>query len=58
MLSGIDLGHNFSEKQQQEGQQHRHAQELQPPGTAKVDEVVKEVAEEHNDGDVHQIVGD
>ena len=58
MLGTIHLRHDFTKQQQKEGQQHRHAQKLQPPGSTEVDGVGEEIAEKHDDGDVHKIVGD
>ena len=58
MLAAVHLGHNLAEQQQEEGQQHRHAQKLQPPRTTEIDGMAEEIAEEHDNGDVHQIVGD
>ena len=56
-LSCVDLRHNLAEQQQQECEQYRDAQEMQPIGIAKVDDMCKEVVAQHDDGDVDQIVG-
>ena len=57
VLSGIDLRHDFAEKQQEERQQNGDEQELQPIRPAKVNDMRDEIVEQHDDGDVHQIVG-
>ena len=57
MLSTIHLRHDFTKKQQQEGQQHCHTCKLQPPRRTEVHRVAEEISAEHDDGDVHQIVG-
>ena len=57
MLAAIDLRNDFAEKQQQESQEHGDDQELQPPGSPpEVDEVLKEIGTEHDDGHIHQII--
>ena len=57
MLAAIDLRHNLAEEQQQERQQHGDTDELQPIGTAEVHRMREEIIAEHDDGDVHQVVG-
>ena len=57
MLAAINLGHNLAKEQQQEGEQHRHTDKLQPPRRTEVDGMVEEIGAEHDDGDVYQIVG-
>ena len=56
-LPGIDLWHYLAKEQQEEGQQHRNAQELQPPRMSEVDSMVEEVSTKHDNGDVDQVVG-
>ena len=57
VLSSIDLRHDFAKEQQEERQQNSDEQELQPVGAAEVNDVRDEIVEQHDDGDVHQIVG-
>ena len=57
MLSSIDLWHNLSEKQQHEGEQYGNHDKLQPIGCAKIYHMGKEIVTEHDDGNIHKIVG-
>ena len=56
MVCAVDLGDDFSEEQEQEGEQHGHHEELQPYGTAEIDGLAETEVEENDDADVHHIV--
>ena len=57
LLASIHLRHNLAKEQQEEGEQNGNEQELQPPGIAKINGVAEEIGEQHNDGDIDQVVG-
>ena len=57
MLAAIDLRHYLAEEQQKESQDDSDADKLQPIGTTETHRVGDEVVAEHDDGDVHQVVG-
>ena len=57
-MGGIHLGHYLTEKQEEEGEEDGDAQELQPICTTEVDDMGKEIVTEHDDGYIHQVIGD
>ena len=58
MLGAVYLGDDFAEEQEQEGEQNRHDDELQPLCLPEVDGLVEAEIEDDDDGDVHQVVAD
>ena len=57
MLPGIDLWHNLTKEQQQERQQNSNHHKLQPVSRTESEYLCEEIVAEHDDRDVHQIVG-
>ena len=58
LVGGIHLGHNLAEKKQKECEQYRQTYKLQPISPSEIHDMGKEIVAEHDDGNVHQIVGD
>ena len=58
VLPRIDLGHDFAEEQQEEGEDDGDAEKLEPQCLAEVHHIRKDIVAEHDDGDVDQVVGD
>ena len=57
LLTSIHLRHDLAKQQQQKGQQDRHADKFQPPGLSEIHSMVEEIAKEHDDGHIDQVVG-
>lgn len=56
VLRRIKLWHDFSEKQKQECEQHRHEKKVKQV-VAPTYRLPKEIVEQHNDCHVHKIIG-
>ena len=57
VLLTVDFRHNFAKEQQDESQQNGDHEKLQPHGSAEVHDMGEEVVAQHDDGHIHQIVG-
>ena len=61
-LQGVDgrveLGHDLTKEQEQEGEQHRDEEKLEPYDTTKVEHRQHGVVAKHGDGDIDKVVGD
>ena len=57
MLRRINFRHDFAKKQQQESKDNCDYQELQNNRSSEIDYPCKEEIAEHNDGNVHKIIG-
>ena len=58
VLPAVYLGDNLAEEQQQEGEQHRHHDELQPFCLSEFDGLVEAEIEDDDNGHVYQVVAD
>ena len=58
MLSAVDFGNYLAKEQEQEGEEHRHDEELEPYCLSEVDGLVEAEIQDDDDGDVHQVVAD
>jgi len=58
VLAAVDLGHDLAEEEQEEREQDGDDEELEPDGITEVDGMADEIVAEHDDGHVHQVVGD